>query len=266
MPTINKVKQEIVHDAPTLLAQNDTWLTLETVKIRSRLLIGIEQYTSSALVGSVLRAANADVLLIAPGTGDMNFNLDFGTLAEAVEVDRFVWVGVTSYAQSAAEAVKMALILQDMLGVKTIKLDVRRSDPLIFPDNGAVLDATKELLARNFAVLPFIFPDPIMAMRLEQLGCVAIRLMAAPIGSGRGILNLHAIRTVMKHIKIPVIVEGGLGLASDVATAMELGADAVLVNSAIANSKDPVKMAESMRKATEAGRITYLVRNAEYER
>src|SRR5262249_58787503 len=141
---------------------------------------------------------------------------------------------------------------------KLVKLEVIGDDKTLFPDVPATIEAAKILVKEGFVVLPYINDDPITAKRLEDIGCAAVMPLAAPIGSGLGIRNPYNIRIILEQAKVPVIVDAGVGTASDAAMALELGCDAVLMNTAIASAKDPILMADAMRQAVEAGRKAYL--------
>ena len=145
-----------------------------------------------------------------------------------------------------------------MLGTPLVKLEVLGDERTLFPDVPATLEAAKTLVKDGFTVLPYTSDDPITARKLEDLGCAAVMPLAAPIGSGLGIRNPYNIEIILQHAKVPVIVDAGVGTASDAAVAMELGVDGVLMNTAIAGAKDPVLMASAMRKAVEAGREAFL--------
>ncbi|MBM4389166.1 MAG: thiazole synthase, partial [Deltaproteobacteria bacterium] len=139
-----------------------------------------------------------------------------------------------------------------------IKLEVIGDQKTLFPDNAGLIEAAKVLVKDGFTVLPYTNDDPIVCKRLEEIGCAAVMPLAAPIGSGLGIRNPYNIRIILEQAKVPVIVDAGVGTASDAAIAMELGCDGVLMNTAIAQAKDPLKMAQAMRDAVSAGRLAYL--------
>jgi thiazole synthase len=231
------------------------------MKFQSRLLIGTEQYKTAELLKKVAIAANTDTIII---TYDFSEDGQSGLLLTDIEQifknQRVNLIGTTSFAKSGDEAIKVARLLRDTLGVNVIKLDVRKHIGQIIPDNKGTFKASTILLSEGFYILPMIIPDPVMAIELEQLGCSAIRVLASPIGCGMGLLNLHLIQEVIKTCKLPVVVEGGLGDPSDVVLAMEAGAEAVLVNTAIAQAQNPENMARAMRLSVEAGRIAYINR------
>lgn len=233
------------------LSRATPWLKLQDCAFHSRLIIGIEQYTSAVLVGAVLDAAGSDVFITTLDLEQARPSLLLSDVADVLEIARFVRVGTTSFATSREVAVHTARLLRSSCRIEIVKLDVRPHDNL--PDNVATIDAAAELLADGFEVLPFIIPDPESARRLQHLGCAAIRIMASPVGSAQGIADERAVRESIGAVTIPVIVEGGLALPSHAARAIELGADAVLVNTAIVKAANPAAMAAAMRRAVAAG-------------
>jgi thiazole synthase len=153
------------------------------------------------------------------------------------------------------DAVRTARLAREALDTDLIKLEVLGDEKTLFPDNEATLEAAKILVKEGFTIMPYTSDDPIMARKLEDIGCAAVMPLAAPIGSGLGIRNPYNIRIILETVKVPVIVDAGVGTASDAAIAMELGCDGVLMNTGIAGAKDPIKMARAMKLAIEAGRL-----------
>lgn len=237
------------------LPVGDPWLKIGDRKFRSRLIVGIEQYDSVSVVRDVLNATGADVFITTVDPDNCRSSLLLTDLDDALDLERFIWVGTTSFARSKESAVRTAQILRDSMGVDILKLDVRGEDNL--PDNRATIAAAHELRAAGFDLLPFILPDLETARTLEEAGCVALRVMASPVASGCGILDPDGMKEIIEQAGVPVVVEGGLGSAKHVALAMELGADATLVNTALVRAEDPLKMATAMRHATIAGRLAY---------
>ncbi|MFD8812052.1 thiamine biosynthesis protein ThiG [Streptomyces sp. NPDC059627] len=231
----------------------EPWLCLGERALRSRLILGIEQYTDPKLVADVLRVAACDVFITTFDLEQTRPSLLMSDLDQAVGLDDYVWIGTTSFARSRRDALLTARRLRQSYGIDIMKLDVRPSDNL--PDNAQTVTAAAELIAEGFEVLPFILPDPQTAAVLEQAGCAALRIMASPVGSARGIIDEQAVRDTMAAVSVPVILEGGLGTPAQVVRAMELGADAVLVNTAVARAPHPTVLAESMRHAVYAGRL-----------
>jgi thiazole synthase len=236
-----------VHDQP--------WLEIGDHKFRSRLIVGIEQYDSVPVVRDVLIATGADVFITTVDSDNRRASLLLSDLDAELPLDDFIWIGTTSFARSKENAVRTARILRDSLGINILKLDVRGEDNR--PDNRATVEAAQELRAEGMELLPFILPDAGTARRLEEMGCRALRVMASPVGSGCGILDPATMRQTIEEARVPVIVEGGLGSAKHVALAMELGASATLINTALVRAREPIKMAVAMRHAATAGRLSY---------
>lgn len=176
-------------------------------------------------------------------------------MAEELPEHEFHWIGTTSFARSAESALRTARMLRDFYDIDVLKLDVRSPDNV--PDNEATVAAAGTLRAEGLDILPFILPDVPTARALESLGCAALRVMAAPVASGRGIPGPGRIREVIESVGLPVIVEGGLGTARHVVTAMELGAAGVLVNTALVQAERPLLLAEAMKHAVRAGLLSH---------
>lgn len=231
----------------------EPWLSVRGREFHSRLILGIEQYTDPALVSDVLRAGACDVFITTFDLEQTKPSLLMSDLDEAVKLDDYVWIGTTSFARSQKDALLTARRLRESYGINIMKLDVRPSDNL--PDNDQTITAAAELIADGFDVLPFILPDPATADALEKAGCCAVRIMCSPVASAKGVVDERAVRETMAAVSVPVILEGGLGTPAQVVRAMELGADAVLVNTAVAQAPEPARLATSMRLAVEAGRL-----------
>lgn len=229
----------------------DPWLRIGERELHCRLLVGVEQYSDAALVGEVLDGAGADVFITTYDLEQTRSSLLLSDLDNAVDLDRFTWIGTTSFSHSAADAVQTARQLRSTLGLDIIKLDVRGESNL--PDAEATIVAAKELLNDGFSLLPFILPEIATARVLEGMGCSALRLMAAPVASYRGIVAPDELQACIDAVGVPTVVEGGLGSPADVTRAFELGADAVLVNTMVARAPDPVRMARAVRHAALAG-------------
>ncbi|WP_326958699.1 nitronate monooxygenase [Amycolatopsis sp. NBC_01286] len=241
-----------MHDANRPV--NTPWLVAGGVSFTSRLIVGIEQYADPRLVADVLAAGGCDVFITTyDPTGD-RASLLLSDLDEAMDLTRYGWIGTTSFAYSAGEAVDTAKKLRDAFGIEVIKLDVRTPDNL--PDGEPTVAAAKTLIGDGFSVLPFIRPDAGLAKRLVDLGAVALRVMASPVASARGVLDPDAVRAVIETVDVPVVAEGGLGTPEQVSEALALGADAVLVNTAIATARDSPATAAAMRRAVDAALLT----------
>lgn len=233
----------------------EPWLRIGSRQFRSRLIVGIEQYDEVDTVRDVLAATQADVFITSVDPDSRRSSLLLSDLDDAMDLDQMTWVGTTSFSRSKDSAIRTAHILRDSLGIDVLKLDVRGEDNM--PDNAATLEATYQLRAEGMELLPFITADSACATALEEAGCAALRVMASPVGSGAGLLEPSAIRRVIESVSIPVVVEGGLGSAKHVAVAMELGASATLVNTALVRAGDPIKMAVAMKYAALAGAFAY---------
>lgn len=233
----------------------EPWLVLGEQQFRSRLLVGIEQYDSVPLVRRILEAAGSDVFITTMDPGNHRPSLLLTDLADELPISRYRWIGTTSFARSAGAALETARMLRDQLGIDIIKLDVRSGENR--PDNAATIKVAETLRAEGIELLPFILPDTEAAAALESLGCAALRVMAAPVGSGQGIPSPGPVRAVIDHTSLPVIVEGGLGTARHVMQAMELGAAGVLVNTALVKADRPVALAGAMKHAVHAGWLEF---------
>jgi thiazole synthase len=234
----------------------EPWLTLGGYGLTSRLIVGIEQYTSPAMVRQVLEATESRVFITTVDPDNRRASLQLSDLAGELPLDEYLWVGTTSFARSADSALRTAQILRDSYGIDIIKLDVRDDDNR--PANRATVEVAAKLREQGVTVLPFIVPDEADALDLQMMGCAAVRVMAAPVASGQGVLDPALIRRIIERLSIPVVVEGGLGSARHVTLAMELGASAVLVNTALTVARQPLRMAAAMRLAVHAGRLSYL--------
>lgn len=234
----------------------EPWLVLGGRELTSRLLVGIEQYTSPAVVRQVLEVTGSQIFITTVDPDNRRSSLLLSDLDDELSLDRYLWVGTTSFARSAESAWRTVEILRDSYGIEVFKLDVR--DGTNLPDNRATIETTGRLREAGYEVMPFILPDLDTARALESLGCSALRVMAAPVASGRGVPDPAPIRRIIDEVGIPVVVEGGLGSARHVTLAMELGAAAVLVNTALVQAKEPLTMAAAMRHAVSAGRLSYL--------
>jgi thiazole synthase len=234
---------------------DEPWLVLDGQMFRSRLIVGIEQYESVSQVGQVLAASGSDVFITTIDLDQRKSSLLLADIADELPLADYRWIGTTSFARSADGAARTARMLRDCYGLNIIKLDVRSAENL--PDNAATIKVAEILRAEGMHILPFILPDARDAWALEQLGCAALRLMAAPVASGLGIQRPRELREVIESTELPVIVEGGLGTAHHVTLAMELGAAAVLVNTALAKAPRPELLAASMRHAVRAGLLAH---------
>jgi thiazole synthase len=236
--------------------ESSPWLTVGERRFRSRLIVGIEQYADGETVRQVLEAAGADVFITTYDLQSRHQSLLLSDLDRQIDLASYHWIGTTSFARSAPDAVRTARHLRDAFGLDVIKLDVRGEDN--GPDPRNTLVAAEELIGDGFSVLPFIRPVPSLAKEVQALGCVALRLMASPVASYRGIDDVPSLRTCIDEAGVPTIVEGGIGTVSHVTEAFQLGATAVLVNTMIARAARPPLMAAAVRSAVAAARLSQL--------
>ena len=230
-------------------------LTIGGRTFRSRLFVGTGKYADMAQTRAALEASGAEVVTVAVRRVD---------LAKAdAELGKYLISGGYTILPNTAgcydveTTLRTARLAREMLGTPLLKLEVIGDQETLFPDVPGTLEAAKILVKEGFVVLPYTTDDPITARKLEDLGCAAVMPLAAPIGSGLGIRNPYNLEIILTRAKIPVIVDAGVGTASDAAIAMEMGCDGVLMNTAIAGAKDPVLMASAMRKGVEAGREAF---------
>ena len=227
----------------------------ETV-LRSRLIIGTGKYATFPLMREAVEVSGADVVTVAV----RRINLDRPaehSLLDFLDRDRITLLPNTAGCFTAEEAIRTARLGREAGLSHLVKLEVIGDQRTLLPDTEALLDATRVLVKEGFVVMPYTNDDPIMAKKLEDAGAACVMPLAAPIGSGQGIVDPLSIRFILDAVSVPVIIDAGVGTASDAAVAMELGADGVLMNTAIACAQDPVKMARAMRLAVEAGRLAY---------
>jgi thiazole synthase len=222
----------------------------------SRLVVGSGKYASIEQNLACVEAAGAEMVTVA--LRRVKLDAPKGeNLYEALASRGWKILPNTAGCYTVEDAVTTARMGRELLGTDLVKLEVIGDERTLFPDTPATLEAARILVGEGFTVLPYIGDDPVACQRLAALGCAAVMPLAAPIGSGLGIRNPANLRIILETVEIPVIVDAGVGTASDAAVAMELGATAVLMNTGIAAAKDPVKMARAMRLAIEAGRLAY---------
>ncbi|MCK4846855.1 MAG: thiazole synthase [Deltaproteobacteria bacterium] len=219
----------------------------------SRLMVGTGKYATNELMKEALAASGAEVVTVA--VRRVNITGEGESMLDYIDRTKYTLLPNTAGCYTADDAIRTCRLAREALDIDLVKLEVLGDEKTLFPDNEATLEAAAVLVKEGFTVLPYTSDDPIMARKLEDLGCAAIMPLAAPIGSGLGIRNPYNIRIILENAGVPVIVDAGVGTASEAAFAMELGCDAVLMNTAIADAKDPVKMATAMRLGVEAGRL-----------
>ncbi len=229
---------------------------LGSFEFDSRLIIGSGKYESFEQNLECVEASGAEMVTVALRRTKLDAPKGQGLL-DFISPKRFTILPNTAGCYNVEDAVATAKLGRELLGTDLVKLEVIGDERTLFPDGAATLEAAKILVDDGFTVLPYISDDPVACQRLEALGCAAVMPLAAPIGSGLGIRNPANLRIIMETVEVPVIVDAGVGTASDAAIAMELGATAVLMNTGIAAAKNPLSMARAMRLAVEAGRLAY---------
>jgi thiazole synthase len=224
---------------------------------RSRLIVGTGKYKTYALNAAALEASGAEIVTVAVRRVNLT-DQNQERLVDFVDPKKYTYLPNTAGCFTAEDAIRTLRLAREAGGWSLVKLEVLGDKKTLYPNMFETLRATELLLKEGFQVMVYTSDDPLMAKKLEEIGACAIMPLAAPIGSGLGIQNPVGIRMIVEEAKVPVIVDAGVGTASDAAEAMELGCDAVLMNTAIAEAKEPVLMARAMRHAVEAGRLAYL--------
>jgi thiazole synthase len=233
----------------------DTWKLGERT-LRSRIIVGTGKYKSLDETKAALDASGAEIVTVALRRVDLSSKEP--TVLDAIDRKKFILLPNTAGCYTADEAVRTLHLARELGMDDFVKLEVIGDPKTLFPDNTATVEAAKRLVKEGFKVLPYCSDDLITCKRLEEAGCLAVMPLAAPIGSGLGIRNPHNIRLIIENVGVPVIVDAGVGTASDAAIAMELGCTAVLMNTGIAGAQKPVLMAEAMRLAVDGGRKAFL--------
>jgi len=223
----------------------------------SRLIVGTGKYASHAVMVRAHEASGADMITVAVRRVNIS-DRSVESLLDYIDTEKMFLLPNTAGCYTADEAIRTARLGREAGLSNWVKLEVIGDERTLFPDNEALLEATKVLVAEGFVVLPYTSDDPIACRKLEDAGAAAVMPLGAPIGSGLGIQNVNNLRIIREFARVPLIVDAGVGTASDAAVAMELGADAVLMNTAIAGAQEPVTMAAAMKHAVLAGRLAYL--------
>jgi thiazole synthase len=247
---------EIVHAIGG--GQNDSFVIAGTA-YQSRLLVGTGKYKDLNETRLAIEASGAQIVTVAIRRTNIGQNPGEPNLLEVISPDKYTILPNTAGCYTAEEAVRTCRLGRELLGGhKLVKLEVLADQKTLFPDVEETFVAAKLLVKEGFDVMVYTNDDPIAAKKLEDIGCVAVMPLAAPIGSGLGIRNPYNILTIVENAKVPILVDAGVGTASDAAMAMELGCDGVLMNTAIAAAKNPILMASAMKKGIEAGREAFL--------
>jgi thiazole synthase len=252
----NGDRLEIVHAIGG--GQDDSFL-LAGVKYHSRLLVGTGKYKDLEETRLATEASGAQIVTVAIRRTNIGQNPGEPNLLDVISPDKYTILPNTAGCYSAEDAVRTCRLGRELLGGhKLVKLEVLADQQTLFPNVAETYIAAEQLVKEGFDVMVYTNDDPVAAKRLEEIGCVAVMPLAAPIGSGLGIRNPYNILTIVENATVPILVDAGVGTASDAAIAMELGCDGVLMNTAIAAAKNPILMASAMRKGIEAGREAFL--------
>ena len=226
--------------------------------LKSRLLVGTGKYRDLDETGRAIEASGADGVTMAVRRTNLGQDPNKPNLLDVISPDRYTLLPNTAGCHTADDAVRTCRLARELLdGHNLVKLEVISRSRTLYPDVVETLSAARTLVEDRFEVMVYTSDDPLIAIELEAIGCVAVMPLGAPIGSGLGLQNTYNIREILDSLKVPVIVDAGVGTASDATVAMELGCDGVLMNTAIAEAKNPVKMARAMRLAIESGRLAY---------
>ena len=236
---------------------HDDALVIGQHRFHSRLIVGTGKYKDVDETRAAIDASGAEVVTVALRRIDLS-DRAAGSMMSLLTSKRWTILPNTAGCYTAEEAVRTLRLARELGIADLVKLEVIGDPKTLYPDNEQTLIAAKELIKEGFTVLPYCMDDPIVCRKLEELGCAAVMPLAAPIGSGLGIRNPYNLRIILEQAKVPVIVDAGVGTASDAAVAMELGCQGVLMNTAIAQARDPVLMATAMKEAVSAGRRAFL--------
>ena len=249
-PASKVESSEITEDKPLVVAG---------VEYRSRLLVGSGKYKDLEETRLATEASGAEIITVAIRRTNIGQNANEPNLLDVISPEKYTILPNTAGCYTADDAVRTCRLARELLdGHNLVKLEVLGDEKTLFPDVVQTLKAAETLVNDGFDVMVYTSDDVLIAKQLEEIGCVAVMPLAAPIGSGLGIRNPYNIRTIVENANVPILVDAGVGTASDAAVAMELGCDGVLMNTAIAAAKNPVLMASAMKKAIEAGREAYL--------
>jgi len=232
-------------------------LVISGREFTSRLMVGTGKYASMEQMVRAIEASGAEIITVAVRRVNIS-DRSKESLLDYIDLKKYTLLPKTAGCYSADEAVRTCRLAREAELSDFVKLEVLGDEKTLFPDNEELLKAAKTLVQEGFTVLPYTSDDPIVCRKLEDIGCAAVMPLGAPIGSGLGIRNPYNIRIILDTISVPVIVDAGVGTASDAAIAMELGCDGVLMNTGIAGAKDPIAMAEAMNLAVRAGRLAFL--------
>jgi thiazole synthase len=243
-------------DGLPAMDQEDVW-TVAGRRFRSRLVVGTGKYKDLEQTAAAIEASGAEMVTVAVRRVNLS-DPSAPMLQDYVDPKKFTYLPNTAGCHTARDAVRTLRLAREAGGWNLVKLEVLGPPPHLYPDMAATFVAAEALIRDGFEVMVYCADDPVGAKRLEDMGCVAIMPLGAPIGSGLGVQNAAMLSLLIEQTQVPLLVDAGVGTASDAAIAMELGCDAVLLNSAIAHAGDPVRMARAMKLAVEAGRLAHL--------
>jgi thiazole synthase len=235
----------------------DDALTIAGKTFRSRLIVGTGKYRNMEEMRDGIDASGAEIVTVAIRRLPLD-KPDEPNLMDYLDWQRYTLLPNTAGCKTVDEALFTARLARELTGTEWVKLEVIPDPSYLLPDPVETLEAARTLLGEGFTVLPYIHADPVLARKLEEIGCATVMPLGSPIGSGRGIFTLEELQIIVENAGVPVVVDAGLGAPSDASLALEIGADAVLVNTAIAQAQDPASMAEAFRKGVEAGRQAYV--------
>jgi len=238
------------------MANSADQLVIAGREFSSRLMVGTGKYASFEQMAQAIAASGAEIVTVA--VRRVNLDRSQESLLDYLPLDRYTLLPNTAGCYTAEDAIRTCRLAREAGMSDMVKLEVLGDEKTLFPDNEELLEAARVLVKEGFTVLPYTSDDPIVCRKLEDIGCAAVMPLGAPIGSGLGIRNPANIRIILETVKVPVIVDAGVGTASDAAIAMELGCHGVLMNTGIAGARDPIAMAEAMNLAVRAGRLAYL--------
>ena len=241
---------------PATELEDDGWIVAGR-RFRSRLVVGTGKYKDLEQTAAAIAASGAEMVTVAVRRVNLS-DPSAPMLQDFVDPKKYTYLPNTAGCHTAKDAVRTLRLAREAGGWNLVKLEVLGPPPTLYPDMVGTFEAAQALIRDGFEVMVYCNDDPVAAKRLEEMGCVAIMPLGAPIGSGLGIQNPAMMSMLIEQTQVPLLVDAGVGTASDAAVAMELGCDAVLLNSAIAHATDPVRMARAMKAAVEAGRLAYL--------
>lgn len=239
--------------------KQDRPLILDGKQYRSRLIVGTGKYKDLQETAAAIAASGAEMVTVAIRRTNIGQNPGEPNLLDVISPEKYTILPNTAFCYNAADAVRTCKLARELLnGHNLVKLEVLGDEKTLYPNITETLAAAEQLIKDNFKVMVYTTDDPLIAKRLEEMGCIAVMPLGAPIGSGLGITNPYNIRLILENARVPIIVDAGVGTASDATIAMELGCDGVLMNTAIAKAQNPVLMASAMKKGVEAGREAFL--------